>query len=150
MNMYVSFFEATIDAYMFIHQYNVVHGQKVLQANIAFLKLALSDQNLELIPDYEQRISVLKDLKFIDENSTIQLKGRVACEVCPSFWSTRHLVADVHLDQFCERACIDRTHIGKYPGRLRTRGSCRVTFMLCLPRKDRRGACSIAEVGTGS
>ncbi|KAF6754311.1 translation repressor [Ephemerocybe angulata] len=39
------------------------------------------DITLELIPDYEQRISVLKDLKFIDENSTVQLKGRVACEI---------------------------------------------------------------------
>lgn len=64
-----------------LKKYAVVHGQKVLRANIAYLKLALSDQNLELIPDYEQRIGVLKDLKFIDENSTIQLKGRVACEV---------------------------------------------------------------------
>ena len=54
----------------------------MLQANIAYLKLAISDQNLELIPDYEQRIGVLKALKFVDENSTIQLKGRVACEVC--------------------------------------------------------------------
>lgn len=63
----------------------------MLQANIAFLKLALSDQNLELIPDYEQRISVLKDLKFIDENSTIQLKGRVACEVCPLFRLIAHI-----------------------------------------------------------
>ncbi|KAF8963922.1 antiviral helicase [Flammula alnicola] len=65
----------------FSDHYAVVHGQKVLQANIAHLKLALSDQNLELIPDYEQRVSVLKDLNFIDENSTIQLKGRVACEI---------------------------------------------------------------------
>jgi antiviral helicase SKI2 len=59
----------------------VIHGEKVLRANIADLKLAISDQNLELIPDYEQRIEVLKDLKFIDENSTVLLKGRVACEV---------------------------------------------------------------------
>jgi antiviral helicase SKI2 len=43
--------------------------------------MAISDQNLELIPDYEQRIEVLKSLKFIDENSTVLLKGRVACEV---------------------------------------------------------------------
>jgi len=43
--------------------------------------MAISDQNLDLIPDYEQRIEVLKELKFIDENSTIQLKGRVACEI---------------------------------------------------------------------
>ena len=64
-------------------QYTVVHYEKVLRANIANLKMAISDQNLELIPDYEQRIEVLQDLKFIDENSTVQLKGRVACEVWP-------------------------------------------------------------------
>jgi antiviral helicase SKI2 len=52
-----------------------------LLASIANLKDAISDQNLELIPDYEQRVEVLKELKFIDENSTVLLKGRVACEV---------------------------------------------------------------------
>jgi antiviral helicase SKI2 len=63
-------------------QYKIVHGKKVLRTNIASLKNAISDQNLELIPDYEQRVEVLKELKFIDENSTVLLKGRVACEVC--------------------------------------------------------------------
>ena len=47
------------------------------------LRLEISDQNLELIPDYEQRLDVLRELKFVDENSTVQLKGRVACEVGP-------------------------------------------------------------------
>ena len=53
----------------------------MLEASIAELKLAISDQNLDLLPDYEQRIGVLKELKFIDDNSTVLLKGRVACEV---------------------------------------------------------------------
>ena len=63
----------------------VTHARKALEANIAELKLAISDQNLDLLPDYEQRIEVLKELKFIDDNSTVLLKGRVACEVrrCP-------------------------------------------------------------------
>ncbi|KDQ12068.1 hypothetical protein BOTBODRAFT_189538 [Botryobasidium botryosum FD-172 SS1] len=65
----------------FEHHYEVLHAEKILQANIADLKLALSDQNLELLPDYEQRIDVLKELKYIDENSTVLLKGRVACEI---------------------------------------------------------------------
>ncbi|GLB35762.1 putative DSHCT [Lyophyllum shimeji] len=65
----------------FEEHYTILHGEKVLRSNIAALKLALSDQNLELIPDYEQRIEVLKELKFIDENSTVLLKGRVACEI---------------------------------------------------------------------
>lgn len=43
--------------------------------------MALSDQNLELLPDYESRVQVLKELQFIDENSTVLLKGRVACEI---------------------------------------------------------------------
>ena len=41
----------------------------------------ISDQNLELVPDYEQRVEVLKELKFLEANSTVSLKGRVACEV---------------------------------------------------------------------
>lgn len=41
----------------------------------------MSDQNLQLLPDYEQRISVLKDLEFIDQHSRVELKGKVACEV---------------------------------------------------------------------
>ena len=44
----------------------------------------MSDQNLQLLPDYEQRIAVLKDLRFIDVNSRVELKGKVACEVSPN------------------------------------------------------------------
>lgn len=55
----------------------------MLRETLANLRLAISDQNLELIPDYEQRLDVLRELKFIDENSTVLLKGRVACEVSP-------------------------------------------------------------------
>ncbi|KAK0208953.1 antiviral helicase [Desarmillaria ectypa] len=65
----------------FEDHYSKIHAEKILRANIEDLKLAISDQNLELIPDYEQRIEVLKDLKFIDANSTVLLKGRVACEI---------------------------------------------------------------------
>lgn len=43
--------------------------------------MAISEQNLDLLPDYEQRIAVLQDLQFIDEKSTVLLKGRVACEI---------------------------------------------------------------------
>lgn len=65
----------------FITHYTIIHGEQMLRTSIANLKLAISDQNLELIPDYEQRVEVLKELKFIDENSTVLLKGRVACEI---------------------------------------------------------------------
>ncbi|GAA5944452.1 SKI complex RNA helicase subunit SKI2 [Sporobolomyces koalae] len=61
--------------------YQTLHIERTLEDKIAGLRMALSEQNLELLPDYEQRIDVLKELKFIDENSTVLLKGRVACEI---------------------------------------------------------------------
>jgi antiviral helicase SKI2 len=76
--------------------------------------MALSEQNLELLPDYEQRIDVLKELKFIDENSTVLLKGRVACEVSRPLLLPLLLVTDSLVgfglgvpDQLGERAHLD-------------------------------------------
>jgi antiviral helicase SKI2 len=62
------------------------------------LKLALSDQNLELLPDYEQRVAVLKELQYIDETSTVLLKGRVACEASRLLVS---LIRDILLTNIC-------------------------------------------------
>jgi antiviral helicase SKI2 len=57
------------------------HDEWLIKENISQLRQLMSDQNLQLLPDYEQRILVLKDLEFIDESSRVQLKGKVACEV---------------------------------------------------------------------
>jgi antiviral helicase SKI2 len=57
------------------------HEEYLIRQKIEDLKNVMSDQNLELLPDYEQRIDVLKELGFIDENGNVELKGRVACEV---------------------------------------------------------------------
>jgi antiviral helicase SKI2 len=57
------------------------HDEWLITEHIAQLKQTLSDQNLQLLPDYEQRVQVLRELDFIDESSRIQLKGKVACEV---------------------------------------------------------------------
>ena len=57
------------------------HDEWQVQENISQLKQLMSDQNLQLLPDYEQRIEVLKELGFVDEASRVQLKGKVACEV---------------------------------------------------------------------
>ncbi|KAJ3078111.1 hypothetical protein HK102_004726, partial [Quaeritorhiza haematococci] len=61
--------------------YALVHSERQLRQQVAELAHVISDQNLELLPDYYQRIDVLRNLKYIDENSTVQLKGRVACEI---------------------------------------------------------------------
>jgi len=45
------------------------------------LEFKLSDFSLHLLPEYEQRLEVLKALSFVADNNTVKLKGRVACEV---------------------------------------------------------------------
>jgi antiviral helicase SKI2 len=57
------------------------HDEWQVKENISQLKQLMSDQNLQLLPDYEQRIQVLRELGFVDEQSRVQLKGKVACEV---------------------------------------------------------------------
>jgi antiviral helicase SKI2 len=59
----------------------MMHDEWLITENISQLRALMSDQNLQLLPDYEQRIAVLKDLGFVDENSRVELKGKVACEI---------------------------------------------------------------------
>ena len=44
----------------------------------------MSDQSLYLMPEFQCRLTVLKHLRHIDEDETVLLKGRVACEVSSS------------------------------------------------------------------
>ncbi|CAO3616518.1 unnamed protein product [Mucor hiemalis] len=61
--------------------YGLIHAHKRLSSQIDMLNMTISDQNLELLPDYHQRIEVLRRLNYIDDQGTVQLKGRVACEI---------------------------------------------------------------------
>ncbi|KAI5287666.1 hypothetical protein KEM52_001476, partial [Ascosphaera acerosa] len=65
----------------FVKHYEMQHDEWQVQENISQLRQLMSDQNLQLLPDYEQRISVLAELGFIDAASRVQLKGKVACEI---------------------------------------------------------------------
>ncbi len=62
-------------------QFTMRHDEWLIKENISQLRQLMSDQNLQLLPDYEQRIEVLKELGFVDEKSRVELKGKVACEV---------------------------------------------------------------------
>jgi antiviral helicase SKI2 len=66
----------------FVKHFAMRQDEWVIKENISQLRQLMSDQNLQLLPDYEQRCQVLKDLEFIDDASRVQLKGKVACEVC--------------------------------------------------------------------
>ncbi|KAK3817964.1 MAG: antiviral helicase [Linnemannia gamsii] len=62
--------------------YAMIHRERELHGKLEELQRTISDQNLELLPDYHQRVAILKELNYLDpENSTVQLKGRVACEI---------------------------------------------------------------------
>ncbi|WFD29439.1 Antiviral helicase ski2 [Malassezia sp. CBS 17886] len=74
--------QGPIGAPDFPREYQVMHRRKLLEREARRISVSLSDQNLELLPDYEQRVAVLKALRFIDpESETVLLKGRVACEL---------------------------------------------------------------------
>eukprot|EP00035_Acanthoeca_spectabilis_P008573 m.155667 g.155667 ORF g.155667 m.155667 type:complete len:1346 (+) comp14415_c0_seq3:153-4190(+) len=58
------------------------HHRKVQLASLKeTLQFRLSDDSLQLLPEYKQRVEVLKIMRYIDEGCAVQLKGRVACEI---------------------------------------------------------------------
>ena len=65
----------------FPKHFAMARDQWLIQDQINSVRQLMSDQNLRLLPDYQQRISVLKDLGFVDEDSRVELKGKVACEI---------------------------------------------------------------------
>ncbi|KAI1325689.1 DSHCT domain-containing protein [Xylariaceae sp. FL0255] len=72
---------ADMSCHKFLKHFAMCHDQWLIKEHISSLRQALSDQNLQLLPDYEQRVEVLKDLSFVDADTRIQLKGKVACEI---------------------------------------------------------------------
>lgn len=49
---------------------------------IKSLKHYISNENLALFPDFQQRLSVLKTLGYVElDSDTVTMKGRVACEM---------------------------------------------------------------------
>lgn len=81
----------------FKEHYYELYNQDHLKKEISSLQQLISDENLELLPDYEQRLCVLEELGFIDHNHNVVLKGRVACEV-NSGWEL--IITELVLDNF--------------------------------------------------
>ncbi|SNX81713.1 probable SKI2 - antiviral protein and putative helicase [Melanopsichium pennsylvanicum] len=71
-----------LDSPDFTSNYAMVARYKTLTVELERVLRLQSDENLELLPDYEQRVSVLKTLRYVDPiTESVLLKGRVACEV---------------------------------------------------------------------
>ena len=52
-----------------------------LRDKMVRLKWCLSEESLALRPEYRVRLRILKQLRFVDALDTVELKGRVACEM---------------------------------------------------------------------
>ncbi|KAM8885057.1 superkiller complex protein 2 [Synchiropus picturatus] len=63
----------------FAEQFEVVKERMSVQTELDQLRFLMSDQALTLLPEYNQRIEVLKSLQYVDSSGALQLKGRVAC-----------------------------------------------------------------------
>jgi antiviral helicase SKI2 len=79
-----------LDCPQFLKHFTMQHDEWLIKENIAQLRQLMSDQNLRLLPDYEQRVEVLKELGFIDDGLRVELKGKVACEVSIGTTITRN------------------------------------------------------------
>lgn len=53
----------------------------VLEQRLEALQHQLSDASLAALPEFHQRAAVLRQLGYLDADNTVQLKGRVACEI---------------------------------------------------------------------
>lgn len=77
--------------------YSQLARRRAIEAQIDSIKLLFSEENLELLPDYEQRLKVLEELNFTDSHQRVVLKGRVACEI-NSGWEL--VLTELILDNF--------------------------------------------------
>ncbi|XP_026955183.1 superkiller complex protein 2 isoform X4 [Sagmatias obliquidens] len=60
-------------------QYLKLRERMQIQEEMERLRFLLSDQSLLLLPEYHQRVEVLRTLGYVDEVGTVKLAGRVAC-----------------------------------------------------------------------
>jgi antiviral helicase SKI2 len=61
--------------------YVELERKDTLREKVEALRHLLSNESLQLFPDFLQRKAVLQKLGYIDANETVCVKGRVACEV---------------------------------------------------------------------
>lgn len=64
-----------------VKYYTGIERKEALLFKVETLRHLLSNESLQLFPDFQQRKAVLRTLGYVDENEAVALKGRVACEV---------------------------------------------------------------------
>jgi len=61
--------------------FGTVYEVMSVRDEIDRMEYLCSEASLALLPDYNCRIAVLRQLQYIDNNKVVQLKGRVGCEM---------------------------------------------------------------------
>lgn len=65
----------------FSEHFSQISANMKVKEDYRQLQFLLSDASLTLLPEYQQRVEVLKAFNYLDKHSAVQLKGRVACEI---------------------------------------------------------------------
>lgn len=89
-----------------------------IESEISHYYHLMSDENLNLLPDYERRLDVLKSTGFIDQNHNVMLKGRVACEINTGYELVlTELILDNFLGEFEPEEIVALLSVFVYEGR---------------------------------
>ncbi|XP_078343350.1 superkiller complex protein 2-like [Oculina patagonica] len=72
---------ACLNCPKFTEHFKSVANQMKLREHVTTLRFLLSDESLQHREELQQRIEVLRKLRYVDANNAVQLKGRVACEI---------------------------------------------------------------------
>ncbi|KZC06330.1 Helicase SKI2W, partial [Dufourea novaeangliae] len=65
----------------FEEQFEIVFERSELESKRKKLQLKLSDEGLSLYPEYTNAVNLLKELRYIDNDERVALKGRVALQM---------------------------------------------------------------------
>lgn len=65
----------------FKQNFRLIFERKSLEDDLKRLEYSESHKSLSLMPEYENRIKVLQELRYVDQQRRIELKGKVACEI---------------------------------------------------------------------
>lgn len=60
---------------------SIVRSEKVLSARLAKIAESTGDAGLMQLPEFQARLAFLQQTGYLDEDTAVTLKGRVACEI---------------------------------------------------------------------
>ncbi|TID29952.1 hypothetical protein CANINC_001463 [Pichia inconspicua] len=114
---------------------------------VTSLKESLSDENLELLPEYNKRLEVLKELNYVNsEQLTINLKGRVACEINSGFeLIITELVFENFLGGFTAEEIVALLSCFVYDGKKGDKNDEQTKLATARLEKGKEKICSIVE-----